>query len=253
MNTISLKTIKSQIIETLYSRDLETLITVLDQLLMSNSNKVLIRINRVFSEPPILNFLIQVLRSNHLFFEKVKKESYYHENGFHKIVLLSGTRFKLRLHQFGACEKIPMENIHDHRWPFASSILAGCLEMDLFQTGKPTAESEMLFHFIYNSDKQTGCYSTTLQGQINMAKTETRFYEQGDTYLMLPQELHRIKNKKGEESITLILTGKPKSKLCNLYARRQILEKEKKTIAYSESLINSILDNILETIHPQKN
>jgi hypothetical protein len=253
MKTISLKTIKGQIIETLYSRDLETLRTVLDQLLMSNSNKVLVRINRVFSEPPILNFLIQLLRSNPYFFEKVKKESYYHENGFHKIVLLSGSYFKLRLHQFGACEKVPMENIHDHRWPFASSILTGRLEMDLFQTGKSAAESEKLFHFIYNSDKQTGSYSTTLQGQINMAKKETRCYEQGDTYLMLPHELHRIKNKPGEESITLILTGKPQSKLCNLYAKREILEQEKETIAYSESTLNSILDNIIEYVYPQIN
>jgi hypothetical protein len=125
--------------------------------------------------------------------------------------------------------------------------------MDLFEARNTSTQAEKLFHFIYNSDKQNGSYSTSLQGLTEVAKIETRTYEQGDSYLMLPHELHRIKNKPGEESITLILTGKPQSRLCNLYAKREILEKEKETVAYSTSYLNSILDSILETIHPQTN
>lgn len=117
----------------------------------------------------------KILEDSHLF-QSVLKESYYHENGFHKIVLLSGPYFKLRVHHFGAGVKIPMENIHDHRWPFASSILSGQLRMDMFREWNTMGSGEKLYHFIYNSDKSTGSYKTNFKGIKFIEKTKSRSF-----------------------------------------------------------------------------
>jgi hypothetical protein len=186
-------------------------------------------------------------------FNNVSDYSYYHENGFHKIVLLSGKYFKLRLHHFGVSSKIPMENIHDHRWAFASTILSGTLEMDMFEQCQDVIDENKLIHYVYNSDKSTGSYSTDKIGMVSLNKIETRFYEAGETYLMLPDELHRIKNQEGQESLTLILTGKPENSTCNLYALREINEEEKNTVKYKKAELIKMLDEITEKIYPQKN
>jgi hypothetical protein len=186
-------------------------------------------------------------------FEKMLDESYYHENGFHKIVLLSGKNFKLRLHHFGVSSKIPMENIHDHRWAFASTILSGTLEMDMFKLSQIVRDENKLIHYVYNSDKSTGSYSTDKIGMVSLNKIESRFYEAGETYLMLPQELHRIKNQEGQESLTLILTGKPENNTCNLFALREINDEEKNTVKYEASELIKMLEKNIEKIFPQKN
>ena len=88
---------------------------------------------------------------------------------------------------------------------------------------------------------------------FSLNKIESRFFQCGETYLMLPDELHRIKNQEGQESITLILTGKPENNTCNLFALREISDDEKNTIKYGEDELRKMLENNIEKIFPQKN
>jgi len=253
MPIYSYPSVRSIIVTKLLKGNLNNILQVMDEIIEENDSSVLRELNSILSRPEYLSMLIQLVRNNPEFLEKMQRESYYHENGFHKIVLLEGKNFKLRIHQFGSSAKIPMENIHDHRWPFASSILYGQLKMDLFELAEDYLNAEKLYHFIYNSNKQGGSYSTSLKGVTYLKKIQTRNYSCGDNYLMLPQELHRIKNQPGDESITLILTGKPQGVLCNLYAKRKILEQEKIQKQYSQELLWKMLDQIIEFIYPQKN
>lgn len=225
----------------------------IDKMIGEGKTDVLVMINKILSRPEILNRLISVVMKNDSLWKKALKNSYRHENGFHKIVLLSGKNFKLRIHHFGATAKIPMENIHDHRWPFASTILSGELKMDIFQRTDKETSTEELHHFIYKSDKTNGNYHTDYLGLSYLEKIQERVYYPGDSYLMRTDELHRIKNQDGDESITLILTGKPISKDCNLFARKPMKEEEKQLIHYSENELRKMLDEIKEKIYPQKN
>lgn len=229
----------------------QNLIRLIDGITGKAKETILTEINSVLSSPENLSFLIKQVINNDVLLSNVVKESYYHENGFHKIVLLSGKNFKLRLHHFGVAAKIPMENIHDHRWPFASSILTGELTMDIFKVSDKGEEA--FYHFLYGSDKQSGSYSTDFIGKRFLNKVDTRTYNAGESYLMHTNELHRIKNGTGQESITLILTGKPVSRRCNLFAKKEIAEAEKKTIPYSPAELKKMLQTISEKIYPQQN
>lgn len=231
----------------------QKLVKLIDRLTANAKDETLIEINNILSRPDKLSFLIKQILKNEMLLSNVVSESYYHENGFHKIVLLSGKNFKLRLHHFGVAAKIPMENIHDHRWPFASSILTGQLTMDTFSASDIDKGEEAFYHFRYGSDKQSGSYSTDLIGRKFLNKIDTRIYNSGESYLMRTNELHRIKNTIGQESITLILTGKPVSKSCNLFAKKEIAEAEKRTIPYSSTELKMMLQTITEKIYPQLN
>jgi hypothetical protein len=235
----------------LFKGAIQELFNTIDQLIHFHGDDVLLEINKFFSRPFHLSVLLyHVLRSEDLM-KQMLKESYYHENGFHKIVLASGSYFKLRLHHFGSGVKIPMENVHDHRWTFASSILVGSLKMDLFEVHE--REGEQLIHYRYDSNKSSGRYQTTCLGRKFIRKTETRSFDAGEQYLMLPTDLHRIINQPGEESVTLILTGNPKGQTCNLYAKRALLEEEKKPLPYSFEDMACMLKNLSEKIYPTLN
>lgn len=243
----------ANLIDTLFNGQLTDFTYSIDKMIETGDQYTLLEMNKFLGNSKMLVFLINKIMCNVKTLESVLAESYYHENGFHKIVLLSGENFKVRLHHFGTTDQIPMENIHDHRWPFASTILSGRLDMDMFEANLRTDDAERLHHFIYDSDKSTGSYSTNYKGDILLNRTLSVSYYTGESYLMLPDELHRITNEPGQESITLIITGKPISKTCNLYAKRPILQEEKITNKYSVNSLCCMLNEITEKIFPQKN
>jgi hypothetical protein len=226
----------------------------LDGLIERGDDETLEIINRTLARPENLSLLIEGICGSKDMLDRTVASSYYHENGFHKIVLLSGRMFKLRLHHFGVTAKIPMENIHDHRWCFASTILSGELNMDLFTVSEKGSRTEKAYHFIYESDKSGGSYRTDFVSVAHLRKSESRTYVTGDTYLMRTHELHRIRNKPGRESVTLILTGKPVGSRCNLYSRREkILEEEKQTVAYDRNVLVRMLGSLSEKVYPKRN
>jgi hypothetical protein len=56
----------------------------------------------------------------------VARQSYWHPNGFAKLVLLSGPGYKVRLHVWPAgTHRLGESNPHGHRWNFASTVLCG--------------------------------------------------------------------------------------------------------------------------------
>lgn len=230
----------------------EKLIQTMDEIIECGDDTSMIAVNQVLAKPENLSLLLSGIINDPVMLSKTVAASYYHENGFHKIVLLSGKQFKLRLHHFGVAAKIPMENIHDHRWNFASTIIKGELKMDLFKIAQKGNNTEKTYHFIYESEKSNGTYKTDFVAEAHLRKSETRSYKPGETYLMETHELHRIKNATGQESITLILTGKPISSKCNLFSKRTILEEEKITKLYSESKMVEMLEGICGTINLPK-
>ena len=243
-----------QVIENLViNGNLHKLAAALEVIVAQNDDSILIPVNMVLSKPANLKHLIRQILNDAMLFDAVRIGSYCHKNGFHKIVLMQGANFKLRLHHFGARGLSAMENIHDHRWPFASNILVGKLCMQMFEANRNTREGELLMHHEYNSDKSSGAYSTTLRGFALLNKTKELFLQAGDSYMMMPEDLHRIISKQGEESITLILTGKPRGKTCNLYSKRVITHEEKETPNYGVSELRSHLEKLGEIIYPQYN
>lgn len=248
---LQLLQIEDNLLNLIIVGDTGKFIRYLDSLVKDFNEEVLVLINALLAKPGILSMLIRQIISDRNLLTRVLTESYYHENGFHKIVLTAGEHFKLRLHHFGSSTKMPMENIHDHRWPFASNILLGSLKMDIFQPHD--SEGEELIHYRYDSQKSNGAYGIAPLGYKKLKLVRSVEYKAGEQYLMPITHLHRIINKPGEESITLVLTGKPSSPVCNLYARRSITQVEQQPLKYEEKVLVKMLESCIEKIYPTLN
>ncbi|WPP46943.1 hypothetical protein [Pseudomonas sp. AN-1] len=150
--------------------------------------------------------LCEALLTDDVFAAQVAARSYRHGNGFLKVVLLD-RGFKLRLHLWlpgASCE----ENIHDHRWSIASTILAGSLHSEIWADA---ANDEQF-------DLQAGeyRYQAAVDGQparaIPLHSAPLRLVERnsrsaGSHYALPPATLHRICSHGRQLVATLMCSG----------------------------------------------
>lgn len=195
-----------------------------------------------------LNEIIGSILEDEDLLQECLRSSYRHANGFDKIVLLSGPDFKLRLHRFvrdPTKQPPPAEHVHNHRWPFASRIIKGSLRMDLFaEPGGESPDSPTPFYkYIYDSQKGDGGFNASYVGVRGLiCISEGVRHEQGTTYCMSPEEMHRIIC--SHESVTtLMLTGKPISSTCNLLSNTTLSFEQTRTQAYAREQLLEILDS----------
>lgn len=141
---------------------------------------------------------------NHGWLEAVARDSYRHANGFTKLVLGGSAGGRLRLHVWepGAAAE---ENIHDHRWHFASVILSGTIKsevwVDAIDPAAPTFEE-----FIYEVRDGVASRRSVGRTRASCARTATR--RAGAAYVMVPGVMHRITGTEGVTA-TLVVTTTP--------------------------------------------
>jgi hypothetical protein len=149
--------------------------------------------------------LCQSLLTNDAFASEVAARSYQHGNGFLKIVLLD-RGFKLRLHLWfpgTTCE----ENIHDHRWSIASTILAGALNSEIWAAANDSTCDLQAQEYRYQA-------ASTQQPAQAVALTKTALRLAGKTchgvgasYALPTATLHRICNHGQQLVATLMCSG----------------------------------------------
>lgn len=205
---------------------------------------------RVLGHPVVLCNLLRAAADSPAWLQAVQEASYYHRNGFHKLVLLQGTHFKLRLHHFEAqgATVPPAENIHDHRWPFASAIVSGSLHMKLFEphvaTGVPVEAYE------YNSQRGQGNDRAVWKRSCFLRTTSYQVYEAGDQYFMPTTLLHQIVYVPGRQALTLMLTGKPERTTCRLFAKGKLQAQDLEETPYATDFLQHKLNALARHLQP---
>lgn len=117
----------------------------------------------------------------------VASRSYRHGNGFLKIVLHRSRALSLRLHiQDGSAE----ENVHDHRWTFASTVLTGALEHDLFHDVAP-GRGLRFDEWRYVRDAHSA--QKHALGPAWVERHSRHFVSAGQSYWLRASHLHRIR------------------------------------------------------------
>ena len=134
--------------------------------------------------------LLQGLLADEQALQAVAARSYVHGNGFVKVVLLDEQGYKLRLHIWfagSACE----ENIHDHRWSFASHVLVGTLNSEIWVDD---AQGQALPEYRYAAATATAAADKQALGTCRVSLQQHCQYGAGSSYVMPKQVLHRIIN-----------------------------------------------------------
>ena len=190
--------------------------------------------------PNIIILLSAIIQAPELL-ASIAARSYWHGNGFLKIVLID-KGYKLRLHIWFAgtsCE----ENIHSHRWGFASHVLTGTLKSELWtdaanddvhhnmtvldescassQLHEPTMplpNSLQAREYLYTAKHQRGQYTIAahkqLIGTAHLEKLQNVAQTAGASYVMTPHQLHRI-NHPGQELVATVICTAPTQVLTN--------------------------------------
>jgi hypothetical protein len=156
---------------------------------------------------------------------RAASRSYAHGNGFTKIVLARGPFWALRLHIHGAppggaAGPPPAYHVHDHRWPFASTVLRGTLLEDRFAMG---GGSGPWLHYTYTSDAGdedgTPLFGAHPRGRAHLRHVVRIAHSAGTTYSLPLGVLHALPGQQElGEAVTLVLTGTPAAATCNLFS-----------------------------------
>ena len=142
-------------------------------------------------------------------------ESFIHPSGFDKIVLLAGRNFKLRVHNFHPTNvQRPSENIHNHRWEFASSIVAGYFVADFYEEDNE-GDTERL-HYTYHSETGMSC-----NGKANLRKVSTTINAKGSAYFLPADKFHSIVDISPNGAVSVMATGFANGLTTTVYAQEE--------------------------------
>ena len=149
--------------------------------------------------------------------EACAQASYLHGNGFHKVVLAENALYKLRLHVW-LPNADAEENLHEHRWHFASTVLVGTLHSEIYAEDA-TPNAEEFDEYLYLAKSRGAMSNHTFIGKARLARTATSVRNAGECYSMNPNTLHRIVQTSGDFTATLMCQGIPTRRSNRLLTR----------------------------------
>jgi hypothetical protein len=140
------------------------------------------------------------------YLDEMLSESYLHANGFYKISfpMVSRSSARVRLHVWPGGRKDGMlstdPDVHNHKWPFASRVLAGSFSHSILAM-KPDGSEYV--HFRQITDAKYG-YSFKRIGPKGLAETPAKDLRQGAIYSMAPMTIHKV-SAQGDYGATLVI------------------------------------------------
>lgn len=207
---------------------------------------VLPSILSALSEAGNLQALLQLLLGDEEALNAIQQHSYYHHNGFRKLVLLQNAAFKLRLHLWEARNEAHHENIHDHRWNFASRLLVGCFQTVIWAEDPTGPETRLDCTYTPARD---GKYVVRENGRVKLRQLATHTLRAGDLYYMPASTLHQVTDPGQGHTRSLMLTATPVLAGCKLYAEHSIPEKDKDNVPFTREEIRDELRALLHTCY----
>lgn len=150
-----------------------------------------------------VNYVLAEIVRNEQALSEIASRSYLQGNGFYKIVLIENENFNLRFHLYLEGIKA-QENIHSHRWWFASLVTMGTLRSEIWVDSAST-DSQCFEEIIYTGKRN----SFIPVGDSSIELQEKQSLRRGESYICPTDTLHRVlANGNDSISATLICRAK---------------------------------------------
>jgi hypothetical protein len=130
--------------------------------------------------------------------------SYEHPLGFDKLILLSSPASELHLHIWWPDTERLVEDVHNHRFDFASTILDGALDMARYTVGR---DGVTMCAYQEALGSAVGRIRLHRTGEAQLSRVGTAAMTAGTVYAMSADELHRINAAGSGLTATLFLRG----------------------------------------------
>lgn len=137
----------------------------------------------------------------------VAARSYWHHNGFAKLVLHAAAGFRMRLHVWPAGQDRRGEtNPHGHRWDFTSTVLCGPGLRNTEYREAPTGVPYVRHTYVSGP---AGGILTAL-GDACLVVCDSRKIRNGDRYTVSTETVHTVDPIGASVVATLVLQGPPR-------------------------------------------
>lgn len=151
-------------------------------------NKVAVRLQN-FGKAGLLQTISAIL-NNEAFLTAVASQSYLHGNGFYKIVLAEEDDFVIRTNIWMPGVHAE-ENLHDHRWHLASTIINGTLESEIWEEAASPTAAEYEEYIYVGKTAQKEAYTLPI-GKSKISLKEKTVHRTGECYNLPSNIMHRI-------------------------------------------------------------
>lgn len=166
---------------------------------------------RELMERDFVSRLLDEVESDSNLVDHIAKHSYWHSTGIFKLVLWKppGNTPEVRIHiwskrsrEFSATH---VDSIHNHRWNFASRVLAGSFTKELFTTENTDHNDHQ--HFQFESQGRGLPNKVTHIGDVAIRTTFKTAIERDGEYYLDSRVLHRITPVSNDLSATLFVSS----------------------------------------------
>ncbi|MEU5262816.1 hypothetical protein [Amycolatopsis sp. NPDC021455] len=140
---------------------------------------------------------------------EIAKRSYWHPNGFAKIVLHTGIEpeFRVRLHVWPRSETPSRgeSNPHSHRWEFASHVLAGT-GMHMVEFAETTEGGKPFRRYRYGTDPANPA-ALAADGEARLKRRAVPHVQGGDVYTCDTAVVHTVRPIDAGLTATVVVQG----------------------------------------------
>lgn len=164
-----------------------------------------------------LSALADRVLNNKATFESTRRFAYRHVNGFSKITLVKTDSLCLRVHVWDSVE-VAAENIHSHKWAFASRVVVGSIGELRFSIPNDMSPTAMEFSYVPRLDSLPG--ELVSQREVHLERSENLTHEESSIYSVSTTEIHQVRVRQVQgDLISLVLTGNSRTKNAKVYAQ----------------------------------
>ena len=158
--------------------------------------------------------LLHSITSDRTLAAEVSRRSYSHSNGFAKLVVQINDEsgFRLRLHVWPADDRhrSGYEDIHTHRWPFASIVLGGAITVEQFREVDDFDQPDTVVcnRLVYEAAAAPARVRTLrTEGKQALQIVGSPLYPAGTVYFCDTNLLHRVARASDGTTATLMVAG----------------------------------------------
>lgn len=149
--------------------------------------------------------------------ETTRRYAYRHVNGFSKVTLLKTNSLCLRVHLWNEISA-PAENIHSHKWVFASRVMAGKIAESRYTIADPRAALSAT-EFAYSKAPEALTGSLLAVRDVPLLDAGRIEHQESTLYTAGTADIHRVHAQEASEPLaSLVLTGRSRRRVSKVYA-----------------------------------
>ena len=156
-------------------------------------------------QPDAMAAVLRALMAQPERLAETARRSFLHRNGFVKLRLHTWGGYALRLHVWtGHSEIQPEENVHDHRWSFASHMVCGHFRVKTYAMDEAGDHEFCCYRYLRHPVEDTFRFEDA--GRRRFVMTGEEIMAAGSTYFMDASVFHRLLFPANVTTATLVVT-----------------------------------------------